>query len=62
LFVAHLLIPIYRPAFELFPAGDMNHGRGCTGTMPMFFTGSDADYVTWPNYIDWAAEVNLQEV
>jgi hypothetical protein len=35
--------------------GNMGHGRGCRGTVPMLFTRQEPDYITRPNFLDKSA-------
>src|SRR2546430_17462027 len=53
LFVADLFHPVDGLAVELFLNGDVRHGRGCRGAVPMFLTRREPDHVPWPNFLDW---------
>src|SRR5438067_4990530 len=55
LFVADLLHPVDGLAVELFLDGDVRHGRGCRGAVPMLLTRREPDHVTWPDLLDRAA-------
>src|SRR6266496_2230740 len=55
LFVADLFHPVDGLAVEPFQNGDMRHGRGCRGAMPMLFTRRARDHVTRPNFLDRAS-------
>src|SRR6266581_5356170 len=46
LFVADLFHPVGGLAVEAFLNGDVRHGRGCRGAMPMFLTRREPDHVT----------------
>src|SRR3989440_12548659 len=52
LFVADLFHPVGGLAVETFLNGDMRHGRGWRGTVPMFLTWLEPDHVPWPNDLD----------
>jgi hypothetical protein len=52
LFVADFFQPVHCLTLELFPDGDVRHGGGRSGTMPVFFPGWKPDDVTWPNFLD----------
>src|SRR5438270_9671008 len=52
LFVADLFHPIGGLAVETFLNGDMRHGRGWRGTVPMFLTWLEPNHVPWPNDLD----------
>src|SRR5437764_2265037 len=54
LFVADLLHPVDGLAVELFLDGDVRHGRGCRGTVPMLLTRRKPDHVTRPNFLNRA--------
>ena len=54
LFVADLFHPLHGFSVEYFLNGDVRHGRGRRGAVPMFFTGSDPDHITRPNFLDRA--------
>jgi hypothetical protein len=55
LLVADLLHPVDDLAVELFLNGDMGHGRGRHGAMPMLLTRRASDHVTRSNHLDWTA-------
>src|SRR5947209_2442425 len=52
LFVADLFHPIDGLAIETFLNGDVRHGRGWRGSVPMFLTRWEPDHVTRPNVLD----------
>src|SRR5438128_10302875 len=52
LFVADLFQPVGGLAVETFLNGDVRHGRGCRGTVPVFLTRLEPDHVTRPNFLD----------
>ena len=54
LFVADLFHPVGALAVELFHNGDVRHGRGWRGAMPMLLVRHKPDYVTRPNLLDWS--------
>src|SRR5208282_4164894 len=54
LFVADLFHPLDGLAVELFLNGDVRHGGGRRGTVPVFFTRREPDYVTRPDLLDRA--------
>src|SRR5690348_16432290 len=51
LLVADLLHPIDRRAVELFLDGDVAHGRGRRGAVPMLLAGRDPDHITGANVL-----------
>ncbi len=55
LFVADLLHPVNHFAVERFLNGDVRHGRGGRGAMPMLFARREPDHVAGPNLLDRAA-------
>jgi hypothetical protein len=52
LFVADLFHPVDGLSVELFLNGDVRHGRGCGGAVPMLLTRRKPDHVTGPNLLD----------
>ena len=55
LFVAHVFQPIDDLTVELFLDGDMRHGRGRRGTVPMLLARRKPDHVTGMDFLDRAA-------
>ena len=55
LVVADLFHPIDRLAVELFLNGNVRHGRGWRGAMPMLLARREPDHVTRPDFLDRAA-------
>src|SRR5258708_31541573 len=55
LFVVDLFHPVGALAVELFNNGNVRHGRGCRGAVPMLLTRREPDHVTGPNLLDWAS-------
>src|SRR4051812_44846540 len=55
LLVADLLHPIDDLAVEPFLNGDMRHGRGRCGPMPMLLARREPDHVTRPDRVNGAA-------
>src|SRR5437764_9434259 len=53
LFVADLLHPVDGLAVEPFLNGDVRHGRGWSGTVPMFLTRREPDHVPRSDFLDW---------
>ena len=52
LFVADLFQPVNRLAVELFLNGDVRHGRGGRGAVPMLLARRKPDDVTRPDFFD----------
>src|SRR5207302_11474014 len=52
LLVAALLHPVHALAVEVFLNGEVCHGGGCRGAVPMLLTRRNPDYVTGPNLLD----------
>src|SRR5438874_12717891 len=52
LFVADLFHPVGGLAIETFLNGDVRHGCGRRGAVPMFLTRLEPDHVTRPNVLD----------
>src|SRR6266508_2730901 len=52
LLVADVLHPVDRLAVESFLNGDMGHGRGGRGAVPVLFAGLEPDHVTRPDLLD----------
>src|SRR2546423_10546062 len=52
LLVADLFHPVHDLAIEVFLNGEVRHGGGCPGAVPMLLTGRDPDHVTGPNLLD----------
>jgi hypothetical protein len=55
LFVADLFHPVNRLAVELFLNGDVRHGRGGRGTVPMFLARRKPDDVAGMDFLNRAA-------
>ena len=55
LLVADLLHPVDHLAVELFLNGDVGHGRGRRGAMPVLLAGREPDHVAGPDLLDRAA-------
>ena len=55
LFVAHVFQPIDDLAVELFLDGDMRHGRGRRGTVPVLLARREPDHVAGMDFLDRAA-------
>src|SRR5262245_15156068 len=55
LFVADLFHPVNHFAVELFLDGDVCHGRGWRGAVPVLLTWREPDHVTRPDLLDRAA-------
>src|SRR6184192_2485685 len=55
LLVADLFHPFHGLAIELFLNGDVRHGGGCRGAVPMLLTRRNPDHVTGPNLLDRAS-------
>ena len=55
LFVADLFHPVDNLAVELFLNGDVRHGRGRRGSMPVLLAGREPDHITGPDLLDRAA-------
>src|SRR5690348_10787771 len=51
LFVSHLLHPLDHLAVLFFVEGDVHHGGGGSGAVPVLLAGSDPDHITWPNFL-----------
>src|SRR5207247_6664455 len=60
LLVADLFHPVNRFAVELFLNGDVRHGRGARGAVPMLLTRRQPDHITRPNLLDRAAPALCQ--
>src|SRR5438128_4215451 len=52
--VADLLHPVGALAVELFHNGDVRHGRGRRGAVPVLLIRRDPDHVTRPDFLDRA--------
>src|SRR6266496_4491803 len=52
LFVADLFHPVDGLAVEPFLNGEVRHGRGWRGAVPMSLTRLEPDHVTRPNFLD----------
>src|SRR5258708_9968112 len=52
LFVADLFHPVDNFTVELFLNGDVRHGRGWHGSMPVLFTGPKPDHITRADFLD----------
>ena len=55
LFVADLFHPVDHLAIERFLNGDMRHGRGRRGAVPVFLARCDANHVTGADFFDRAS-------
>jgi hypothetical protein len=55
LFVADLFHPVNHLAVEIFLNGDVRHGRGRRGAMPMLFARRKPDHVARPDFFNRAA-------
>jgi hypothetical protein len=53
--VGHMLHPINNFTVEFFLNGDVSHGRGRSGTMPVLFTGGEPDDITRMDVLDGVA-------
>src|SRR5207245_8043656 len=60
LLVADFLHPVDGLAIELFLYGDMGHGSGGCGAMPMLLTWRGPNYVARPNPLDRASPALCQ--
>src|SRR2546427_2583470 len=54
LFVADLLHPVNGPTVKTFLNGDVRHGRGWRGPVPMFLPRREPDHITRMNVLDRA--------
>src|SRR2546430_12599133 len=52
LLVADLFHPVHDLAIEVFLNGEVRHGGGWRGAVPMLLTGRDPDHVTGPDLLD----------
>src|SRR5438552_2603137 len=52
LFVTDLLQPVNCLSVEMFLNGDVRHGRGRRGAVPMLLTWRKPDHVTGPDFFD----------
>ena len=55
LFVADLFHPVDDLAVELFLNGDVRHGRGRRGAMPVLLAGREPDHIAGPDLLDRSA-------
>ena len=55
LLVADLLHPVDHLAVQLFLNGDVRHGGGRRGAVPVLLAGREPDHVTGPDLLDGAA-------
>src|SRR5262249_24319824 len=55
LFVADRFHPVHRLAVELFLDGDVRHGRGRRGAVPVLLARREPDHVARPDLLDRAA-------
>src|SRR5215212_719646 len=62
LFVADLFHPVGGLSVELFLNGNVRHGRGCRGAVPMLLTRREPDHVTRPYFLGWASPTLCQAV
>jgi hypothetical protein len=51
-----MLHPIDNFTVELFLDGDVSHGRGRSGTMPVLFTGGEPNDITRTDVLDEAMQ------
>jgi len=52
LFVADLFHPVNHFAVELFLNGDVRHGRGWRGAVPVFLARREPNHVTGPDFFN----------
>jgi hypothetical protein len=52
LFVADLFHPVDNLTVDLFLNGNVRHGRGRCGPMPVLLTGRKPDHITWADFLD----------
>src|SRR5258708_17710744 len=52
LFVTDLFHPVDNFTFELFLNGDVRHGRGRRGSMPVLLTGRKPDHIAGADFLD----------
>jgi len=57
LLVTDLFHPVDNLAVELFLNGDVRHGRGWRGPMPVLLAGREPDHITGPDLFDRSAFV-----
>ena len=55
LLVTDLFHPVDNLAVELFLNGDVRHGRGWRGPMPVLLAGREPDHITGPDLFDRSA-------
>src|SRR5258708_151134 len=55
LFVGDLFHPVNNFAGELFLDGDVGHGCGGCGAVPVLLTGREPDYIAGADFFDWSA-------
>jgi len=55
LLVADLFHPVDNLTVELFLNGDVHHGRGRCGSMPVLLAGLEPDHITGPDLLDRSA-------
>src|SRR5262250_2888093 len=55
LLVTDLFHPVDNLTFELFLNGDVRHGRGRHGPMPVLLAGREPDHITGPDLLDRSA-------
>src|SRR5487761_717213 len=55
LFVADLFHPVDNLTVELFLNGDVRHGRGRRGPMPVLLTWRNPDHITRPDFLNRAS-------
>ena len=55
-----LFHPVGALAVEPFHDGDVRHGCGCRGAVPILLTRREPDHVTRPNLLDWASPALCQ--
>ena len=55
MFIAHLFHPVDNLTVELFLNGDVRHGRGRRGPVPVLLARREPDHITRPDLLDWSA-------
>src|SRR5689334_9411209 len=57
LLVADLFHPVHNLTVFLFLNGNMTHGSGRRGAVPVLLTGRKPDHITGPDLLHWSAFV-----